>query len=166
MKKWSRWLALALASALALSGCGNSATEEKPTTESEKEPTTAENQTQPEKEESKDASGKHEIKDLVTSQLVVNEMETFNMLYSQSQKEFDVLCNNWDGLLEVDPHGVPIAGIAKDWGTEDGGLTFEIMKGRFCFRLTEPYSEKRRTVASKFARKQNNHLRNHKTERN
>ena len=124
MKKWSRWLALALASALALSGCGNSATEEKPTTESEKEPTTAENQTQPEKEESKDASGKHEIKDLVTSQLVVNEMETFNMLYSQSQKEFDVLCNNWDGLLEVDPHGVPIAGIAKDWGTEDGGLTW------------------------------------------
>ena len=74
MKKWSRWLALALASALALSGCGNSATEEKPTTESEKEPTTAENQTQPEKEESKDASGKHEIKDLVTSQLVVIEM--------------------------------------------------------------------------------------------
>ena len=124
MKKWSRWLALALASALALSGCGNSDTEEKPTTESEKEPTTAENQTQPEKEESKDASGKHEIKDLVTSQLVVNEMETFNMLYSQSQKEFDVLCNNWDGLLEVDPHGVPIAGIAKDWGTEDGGLTW------------------------------------------
>ncbi|MEE0211671.1 MAG: ABC transporter substrate-binding protein [Negativibacillus sp.] len=124
MKKWSRWLALALASALALSGCGNSGTEEKPGTEPEKEPTTAENQTQPQKEESKDASGKHEIKDLVTSQLVVNEMETFNMLYSQSQKEFDVLCNNWDGLLEVDPHGVPIAGIAEDWGTEDGGLTW------------------------------------------
>ena len=124
MKKWSRWLALALASALALSGCGNSGTEEKPSTEPEKEPTTAENQTQPQKEESKDASGKHEIKDLVTSQLVVNEMETFNMLYSQSQKEFDVLCNNWDGLLEVDPHGVPIAGIAEDWGTEDGGLTW------------------------------------------
>ena len=124
MKKWSKWLALALASALTLSGCGNSDTEEKPTTEPEKEPTTAENQTQPEKEESKDASGKHEIKDLVTSQLVVNEMETFNMLYSQSQKEFDVLCNNWDGLLEVDPHGVPIAGIAKDWDTEDGGLTW------------------------------------------
>ena len=80
MKKWSKWLALALASALTLSGCGNSDTEEKPTTEPEKEPTTAENQTQPEKEESKDASGKHEIKDLVTSQLVVNEMETFNML--------------------------------------------------------------------------------------
>ena len=45
--------------------------------------------------------------------------------------------------------------------TENGGLTFEIMKGRFCFRLTEPYSEKRRAAASEFARKQNKHLRNH-----
>ena len=48
---------------------------------------------------------------------------------------------------------------------EQGGLTFEIMKGRFCFRLTEPYSEKRRAAASEFARKQNNHLRNHKPEK-
>ena len=49
--------------------------------------------------------------------------------------------------------------------TEDGGLTFEIMQGRFCFRLTAPYSEKRRAAASEFARKQNNHLRNHKPEK-
>ena len=34
--------------------------------------------------------------------------------------------------------------------TEDGDLTFEIMKGRFCFRLTEPYSEKRRTLLLQF----------------
>lgn len=46
--------------------------------------------------------------------------------------------------------------------TEDGGLTFEIVKGRFCFRLTKPYSEERRAAASEFARKQNNRLRNRK----
>ncbi len=45
--------------------------------------------------------------------------------------------------------------------TEDGGLTFEIMKGRFCFRLTEPYSDKRRAAASEYAKKQKNKLRNH-----
>ena len=27
---------------------------------------------------------------------------------------------------------------------EDGSLSFEIAKGRFCFRLTEPYSDERR----------------------
>ncbi len=46
--------------------------------------------------------------------------------------------------------------------TEDGGLSFEIAKGRFCFRLTEPYSDKRRAAASEYAKKQNNPLRNHK----
>ena len=46
--------------------------------------------------------------------------------------------------------------------TEDGGLSFEIAKGRFCFRLTEPYSNERRAAASKFAKKQNNSLKNHK----
>lgn len=46
--------------------------------------------------------------------------------------------------------------------TEDGGLTFEIVKGQFCFRLTEPYSEERRAAASEFAKKQNTHLRNRK----
>lgn len=46
--------------------------------------------------------------------------------------------------------------------TEDGGLSFEIVKGRFCFRLTEPYSDERRAAASKFAKKQNNRLKNHK----
>ena len=46
--------------------------------------------------------------------------------------------------------------------TEDGGLSFEVAKGRFCFRLTEPYSDERRTAASEFAKKQNNRLRNHK----
>ena len=34
-----------------------------------------------------------------------------------------------------------------------GGLTFEIEKGRFCFRLTAPYSKDRRMTARKWAEK-------------
>lgn len=44
---------------------------------------------------------------------------------------------------------------------EDGSLSFEIAKGRFCFRLTEPYSDERRAVAREYAKKQKNRLRNH-----
>ena len=33
-----------------------------------------------------------------------------------------------------------------------GGQRFEIQKGRFCFRLTEPYSKERREAASRYAR--------------
>lgn len=46
--------------------------------------------------------------------------------------------------------------------TEDGGLFFEVAKGRFCFRLTEPYSDERQAAASEFAKTQNNRLRNRK----
>ena len=46
--------------------------------------------------------------------------------------------------------------------TEDGGLSFEVEKGRFCFRLTKPYSDERRAAASEFAKSQNNRHRNRK----
>ena len=45
--------------------------------------------------------------------------------------------------------------------SEDGRLMFEIEKGRFCFRLTEPYSKERRSAASEFAKKQKHKLKNH-----
>lgn len=38
---------------------------------------------------------------------------------------------------------------------EQGGLIFEIQKGRFCFKLTAPYSEERRMAASKAAKNEN-----------
>ena len=34
---------------------------------------------------------------------------------------------------------------------EQGGLTFEIKKGRLSFRLTAPYSEERKQAASEWA---------------
>ena len=123
-KKMTKLLALALAATFALTACntGGQTTEPAPSEGGEPaETTTSEGESTA---ETTSETAEHEpITDLYMSQTVVNEMETFNMLYSQSQKEFDVLCN-WDGLLEVDTHGVPIAGIAEDWGSEDGGLTW------------------------------------------
>ena len=40
---------------------------------------------------------------------------------------------------------------------EQGGLTFEIEKGRLRFRLTAPYSEERRKAASKQAKQNGVH---------
>ena len=129
MKKTiSRGLALLLASMLVLSGCGSTGT----TNETSNEPNgEGETTGQEQAESTETASSENEIKDLVISQLGVNEMETFNILGSQSQKEFDVLCNAVDGLLEADAHGKLVPGIAKEWGTEDGGLTwtFKLREG-------------------------------------
>lgn len=41
--------------------------------------------------------------------------------------------------------------------SDNGMLEFEINKGRFCFRLTAPYSDKRRQMLSRNAA-QDNHL--------
>ena len=46
--------------------------------------------------------------------------------------------------------------------TEARGLSFQSALGLFCFRLNVPYSDELRTAASKFAKKQNNRLKNHK----
>jgi len=40
---------------------------------------------------------------------------------------------------------------------EQGGLTFEIEKGRLSFRLTAPYSEERRKAASEQAKQNGVH---------
>ena len=40
-----------------------------------------------------------------------------------------------------------------DADPETGGMEFDIAKGRFSFRLTAPYSEKRRRAASEAAKK-------------
>ena len=58
-------------------------------------------------------------------------METFNILYSQRAEDGENLTNLVDGLLEVDTDGKLVPGIAEEWGTEDGGLTwtFKIRQG-------------------------------------
>ena len=71
------------------------------------------------------------ISDLVISKLITRELETFNILYSQRAEDGENLTNLVDGLLEVDTDGKLVPGIAEEWGTEDGGLTwtFKIRQG-------------------------------------
>ena len=134
MKKTaSRLLALALTAALVLSGCGGGGTtEEKP---AENTGSTTEQGGEKKEEEKKEeatapASG-DEISDLVISKLITRELETFNILYSQRAEDGENLTNLVDGLLEVDTDGKLVPGIAEEWGTEDGGLTwtFKIRQG-------------------------------------
>ncbi|WP_406243656.1 ABC transporter substrate-binding protein [Tissierella carlieri] len=71
------------------------------------------------------------IKDLVISKVQTRELETFNILYSQRAEDSENLTNLLDPLLEVDTYGELVPGIAEEWGTEDGGLTwtFKIRDG-------------------------------------
>ncbi len=65
-----------------------------------------------------------EITDLKTYQTVNFEMSHFNMFYSQSLTELDVLSNCFDGLLTNDTYGNLIPNAAKEWSSDDGGQTW------------------------------------------
>ena len=66
-----------------------------------------------------------EIKDLVIARLATREIESFNILYSQTFSDFENLTNLTDPLLEVDTHGKLVACLADEWGTEDNGLNWK-----------------------------------------
>ncbi len=120
-------IALALAAAMTLGACNSNSGNNESTKPEENNPAQETPSSEGNGTTNTDSSvpePKYEIKDLVLAQTAVNEMSTFNMLYSQSQPDSDVLCNLVDGLLEVDPNGKLIPCLAEEWGTNDGGITW------------------------------------------
>lgn len=112
----SRVLALTLSVMLVLTACSGNTNNEPKQDETETPETTPET---PEADESYEP-----IKDLVISKVLTRELETFNNLYSQRAEDGENLTNLVDPLLEVDTYGKLVPAIAKEWGTEDGGLTW------------------------------------------
>ena len=117
-----------MAASMLLTGCGGA---NKETSAPESKPENKEEAKADNKEEVKNEDDKYQIKDLVFAKPSSWELETFNIIYSNSQKEHDFLCNVWEGLLESDPHGKLAPALATEWGTKDGGLnwTFKLREG-------------------------------------
>ena len=105
MKKQTKLLALVLALGMVLTGCGQAAG-------------------------SNGAKG-DSIKDLVTWEIPNREMENCVILNTEMANDLNVLGNCVEGLLETDAQGKLVPGLAKEWGTEDGGLTwtFKLREG-------------------------------------
>lgn len=121
---------LAAAMVFTLTACGGGST---PTTEAPKTTTTAatpgttaSGQTTAATPETTapPAPAANEVTDWVHYLTQVNEMETFNILFSQANKELQVLTNCIDGLLSNDNYGNLVPGLAEKWETTDGGKTW------------------------------------------
>ena len=88
---------------------------------------------------------------------------------TKKQKTTAIYFNEHSRLIEVQPHNTDLkkrlAVFAAKYpqccrqtdDDEQGGLTFEIEKGRLSFRLTAPYSEERRRAASEQAKQNGIH---------
>ena len=108
-KKLSRLLALALAAALTLSGCSSGTTEEAES--SAEAPSSA-------AQEEQESQGEA-IEDLVIARLSTAEMQTFNILYSQTMEDFANLCNMVDSLMEIDNYSRIVPCIAESYTTNE-----------------------------------------------
>ena len=76
-------------------------------------------------------SSAEELNELWTFEVPNRELENLIILNSEMANDLNVLCNTTEGLLETDAKGKLIPGIASEWGTEDGGLTwtFKLREG-------------------------------------
>ena len=121
-----RALALILAAAMSLSACGNTAVEEKP---AETPSTPAE--TNPAAPAAPAETKGEEITDLYLSRLATRELESFNILSCETAAGCENLTNLVDGLLETNPEAQLSPCLATEWGSEDGGLTwnFKLREG-------------------------------------
>ena len=84
---------------------------------------------------------------------------------TKREKTTAIYFDEYGSMIEVQTHNTDLkkrlTAFAKDHpqccrqidDDEQGGLTFEIEKGRLSFRLTAPYSEERKHAASEWAKK-------------
>ena len=132
-KTKARVVAVVTAVCLLLGGCARSSADTNTTAAGSTAGTTAAGTKEQEgASKAQESEGKKKpIKDLMAYQTIQNEMETFNVLYSQSSKELYVLSNCVEGLLSNNEYGELVPGLAESWGSDDNGLTwtFHLRKG-------------------------------------
>ena len=88
---------------------------------------------------------------------------------TKKQKATVIYFDEYGGMIEVQTHNTDLKKRLMAFAAkypqccrqtdddEQGGLTFEIEKGRLSFRLTAPYSEERRKAASEAAKQNGVH---------
>ena len=87
---------------------------------------------------------------------------------TKQEKTTDIWFDEKDPLIHIRTHNTdlknrltayavahPDQGRQTDTDPDTGCMEFDIAKGRFSFRLTAPYSEKRREAARQYARDSN-----------
>ena len=84
---------------------------------------------------------------------------------TKKQKTTAIYFDEASNMIEVQTHNTDLKRRLHEFAekypqccqqTDDddrGGLTFEVEKGRFSFRLTAPYTDERRKAASEWAKK-------------
>lgn len=80
--------------------------------------------------------------------------KTTHIFFDEQSSIIEVQTYNTDLRNRLTKYAADYPGLCRQTDDDERGcLTFEIKKGRFGFKLTAPYSEKRRKAASALAKK-------------
>ena len=155
-KKLARILALTLAAMMVLTACGDGGkkddggkTDTPPASTDGETPSTPDETPGEGETPSGGAYGSEfePVKDFVTYGSAGNDMSTFLVFGSENANELDPLSNCLAYMLEVDNHGKMHAAAAKEWGTEDNGLTWTFKLRDDIVWVDVNGNEKAKTVA-------------------
>ena len=80
--------------------------------------------------------------------------KTTEIYFDEASPVIEIRTHNTDLKNRLTAYAGRYPGLCKqtDEDAEQGYMSFEIVKARFCFRLTAPYSEERREAARRYAR--------------
>ena len=155
-KKLARILALTLAAMMVLTACGDGGkkddggkTDTPPASADGETPSTPDETPGEGETPSGGAYGSEfePVKDFVTYGSAGSDMSTFLVFGSENANELDPLSNCLAYMLEVDNHGKMHAAAAKEWGTEDNGLTWTFKLRDDIVWVDVNGNEKAKTVA-------------------
>ena len=84
---------------------------------------------------------------------LTKKQKTTSIYFDEASPIIEVQTHNTDLKNRLTAHAAKYPEMCRQTDDdEQGGLTFEIQKGRFSFKLTAPYSQERRRAASVLAK--------------
>ena len=147
-KNGTRLLALLLAAMLVLTACGGGGKDDTPGGGETTPPSTdTGTPTEPAAPAEPAEAEITPVKDWITYQTQANEVNTFLVFYTESSETGEVLSACVTTLLERDGSGQLVPAAAKEWDTEDGGLTWTFKLRDDIVWVDVNGNEKAKTVA-------------------
>ena len=147
-KNGTRLLALLLAAMLVLTACGGGGKDNTPGGGETTPPSTdTGTPTEPAAPAEPAEAEITPVKDWITYQTQANEVNTFLVFYTESSETGEVLSACVTTLLERDGSGQLVPAAAKEWDTEDGGLTWTFKLRDDIVWVDVNGNEKAKTVA-------------------
>lgn len=82
--------------------------------------------------EAPNSTGATPLKEYISWESANREIESWNLLYSQTLSDANVVTNLWDGLMSFDCYGKLVPAIATSWEANEDSTVLDLPPARRC----------------------------------